>query len=65
MINTVEICTMISSDVFLPVDSKEQGESSDCLLTPRQVVHGAEPLARCDTVVVDAVQIRFLSVLRP
>jgi len=48
-----------------PVNSKEKGEGCHSLLTPRQVVHGAETLARGDTVVVHSIQVRLFGVLGP
>ncbi|KAF3860413.1 hypothetical protein F7725_000668, partial [Dissostichus mawsoni] len=40
----------------VPVNSKEQSQGSDSLLSSRQIVHGPEPLSRGHTVIVNAVQ---------
>ena len=42
------------------MNSKEQSQGSNSLFSSRQVVHGSEPLPRSYTVIVDAIQIRFL-----
>ena len=49
--------------VLVPVNGKEQSQCRDGLLSARQVVHRPEPFARRHAVVVDAVQVRLLSVL--
>lgn len=44
------------------MDSKEQRQGGNGLLSSRQVVHGSEPLPWSHAVIVDAIQIRLLRV---
>lgn len=48
----------------VPVNGEEQGQCRHSLLSSRQVVHRPEAFTRSHAVIVDAIQIRFLWVLR-
>ena len=46
-----------------PMNSKQQSEGSDSFFSSRQVIHGSKSFSRCHTIVWNAVQVGFLSIL--